>query len=51
MADLEKLALRRDRGYLLRLFLLIGVGILLSVFVFGWLTGTSVTGCMAEKLG
>ena len=51
MADLEKLALRRDRGYLIRLILLIGVGILVSVFVFGWLTGSRVKGCMADRIG
>lgn len=51
MADLEKLALRRDRGYLIRLLLLIGVGVLVSVFVFGWLTGSRVSGCMADHIG
>jgi hypothetical protein len=51
MADLEKLALRRDRGYLLRLLLLLAAGIVCSVFLFGWLTGSSVSGCVAGALG
>jgi hypothetical protein len=51
MADLEKLALRRDRGYLLRLLLLLAAGILCSVFLFGWLTGSGVRGCVAGALG
>jgi hypothetical protein len=51
MADLDKLAIRRDRGYLLRLFASLIVGILVSVFLFGWLTGARFSGCMAQNLG
>jgi hypothetical protein len=51
MADLDKLALRRDRGYLVRLFASLVVGVLLSVFLFGWLTGAGFSGCMAQNLG
>jgi hypothetical protein len=51
MADLEKLAIRRDRGYLVRLVLLLGLAVLISPFVFGWLTGKGVSGCIAETLG
>lgn len=51
MADLEKLALRRDRGYLLRLLLLLAFGLVCSVFLFGWLTGSGVRGCVAGALG
>jgi hypothetical protein len=51
MADLEKLALRRDRGYLVRLVLLLVVGSIAAVFVFAWLTGARVSGCMATTLG
>lgn len=51
MADLEKLALRRDRGYLVRLVLLLVVGLLASVFLFGWLTGSGVHGCIATSIG
>jgi hypothetical protein len=51
MADLDKLAIQRDRGYLLRLVLLLGVGVLISIFVFGWLTGSGVSGCFATTLG
>lgn len=51
MADLEKLALQRDRGYLVRLVLMLLVGLLASVFLFGWLTGSGVHGCVAETIG
>jgi hypothetical protein len=51
MADLEKLAIQRDRGYLLRLLLLLAACALISPFVFGWLTGTGVSGCVAETFG
>jgi hypothetical protein len=51
MADLEKLALRRDRGYLLRLVLALGAACLIAPFLFGWLTGSGVGGCMADGLG
>jgi hypothetical protein len=50
MADLEKLAVRRDRGYLVRLLLLMGVGILISLFLFGWLTGARVSGCVSGTI-
>ena len=51
MADLEELALRRDRGYLVRLVLLLVVGLGFALFVYGWLTGSGVSGCLAEALG
>jgi hypothetical protein len=51
MADLEELALRRDRGYLVRLVLSMLVGLGFSVFIYGWLTGSGVRGCLAESLG
>ena len=50
MADLEKLAVQRDRGFLVRLvlgFVLVGV---LSVFIFRGLTGKQTSGCMADVL-
>jgi hypothetical protein len=47
MADLEELAVKRDRGYLVRLILLLTVGVLVSVFVWRGLTGDHVTGCLA----
>lgn len=50
MADLEKLAVRRDRGYLLRLLLLMGVAVLISLFLFGWLTGARVSGCVSGTI-
>jgi hypothetical protein len=51
MADLEKLAIRRDRGYLVRLVLLLVVGGLVSVFLFAWLTGSKTSGCVASTVG
>jgi hypothetical protein len=51
MADLEKLAVRRDRGYLVRLVLLLVLSLGLSVFVFAWLTGSRVSGCMTNQIG
>jgi hypothetical protein len=51
MADLEKLAIRRDRGYLLRLILLLAVGCLVSIFLFAWLTGSRTSGCVADSVG
>ena len=51
MADLEELALRRDRGYLVRLLLLMVAAMVFALFVYGWLTGSGVSGCLAESLG
>jgi hypothetical protein len=48
MADLEKLAVRRDRGYLVRLVLGLAVAGLVSVFLFRGLTGEHTSGCMAD---
>jgi len=51
MADLEELALRRDRGYLVRLVLLMLGALVFALFVYGWLTGSGVSGCLAGALG
>jgi hypothetical protein len=51
MADLEKLAIRRDRGYLIRLVLSLGVGVVIGAFLFQWLTGADVSGCVARSFG
>ena len=48
MADLEELAFKRDRGYLVRLVLLLALGILVSVFVWRGLTGQGTTSCVAN---
>jgi len=50
MADLEKLAVQRDRGFLVRLVLGLAVAALLSVFIFRALTGKQTSGCMANVL-
>jgi beta-lactam-binding protein with PASTA domain len=51
MVDLEKLALQRDRGYLVRLVVLLVVGVLVSIFLFAWLTGSGTRGCVSESIG
>lgn len=51
MADLEKLAIQRDRGYLVRLILLLGVGVVAALFVFQWLTGAQMSSCVATSIG
>ena len=48
MTDLEKLALQRDRGYLIRLVLLLIASAVAGVLVFKGLTGGRVGGCMAD---
>lgn len=50
MADLEKLAVQRDRGYLVRLVLGLAVAGVVSVFIFRGLTGEQTSGCMADTL-
>jgi hypothetical protein len=51
MADLEELALRRDRGYLVRLLLLMVVAVVFALFMYAWLTGSGVSGCLGGALG
>lgn len=48
MADLEKLAVQRDRGYLVRLVLGLAVAGVLGVFILKGLTGRQTSGCMAN---
>ena len=48
MADLEQLAVKRDRGYLLRLVLMLLLGLGASVFLWQGLTGDRVGGCLAN---
>jgi hypothetical protein len=48
MADLEKLAIKRDRGYLVRLIVLLILGVLVGGFMFSYLTRTNLGSCMAE---
>lgn len=51
MADLEQLALKRDRGFLVRLVLLLVLGLLAGAFVYGQLIGDTATGCLARSIG
>lgn len=48
MADLEKLALKRDRGYLVRLILLLIIGIGFGLFIATYMTGRDVGSCLAD---
>jgi hypothetical protein len=48
MADLEKLAVQRDRGYLVRLVLGLAVAVVVSIFLFRGLTGEQTSGCIAD---
>lgn len=50
MADLEKIAVQRDRGFLVRLVLGLALVGLLSVFIFRGLTGKQTSGCVADAL-
>jgi len=50
MVDLEELAVKRDRGYLVRLVLLLALGIGASAFVWQGLTGDGVSGCLANTM-
>jgi hypothetical protein len=48
MADLEELAVKRDRGYLVRLILMLALGVVVSVFLWAGLTGDRVGTCVAD---
>lgn len=50
MADLEDLALKRDRSYLVRLIAMLLLGVVASIFVARGLIGESITGCIANAL-
>lgn len=50
MADLEQLAVKRDRGFLVRLVLLLCVGLCASVVVFVAVTGKRTSSCVAGAL-
>lgn len=50
MVDLEKLAVKRDRGYLVRLVLLLAAACIVSVFLWRGLTGDTVSGCLAGAM-
>lgn len=50
MTDLEKLAVRRDRGYLVRLVVMLVLGLLASAFLFAALTGEGFGGCAADAV-
>jgi hypothetical protein len=48
MADLEELAIKRDRGSLVRLILSLALGVAASVFIWRGLTGHGTTSCVAN---
>jgi hypothetical protein len=45
MADLEERALRRDKGFVVRLVLGLIAGTVFGLFVYGQLTGERFAGC------
>lgn len=51
MADLEAHAIKRDRGFLVRLAVLLVLGILAGIWIFGYLTSHETAGCAAETFG
>jgi hypothetical protein len=48
VVDLERLAIKRDRKFLVRLVILLALGVGASVLVLGTLTGENVSGCAAR---
>lgn len=50
MVDLEKLAVKRDRGYLVRLIAMLALGLVASAFLWQGLTGDQVSGCLANTM-
>ena len=50
MADLEKMAIKRDRGYLVRLIVSLALGVMASVFIYAGLTGSTVRSCAFDAI-
>lgn len=50
VADLEELAFKRDRGFLVRLFLVLAVGVVLALVLLRVLTGSASKGCAADAV-
>ena len=48
---MEEHAIKRDRGFLVRLVLLLSVAVLLGVILIAGLTSDKVSGCMADGWG
>jgi hypothetical protein len=48
VADLEELALKRDRGYLVRLVAMLILGVGAALYVWRGLTSDSTSGCLAN---
>jgi hypothetical protein len=48
VVDLEQLAIKRDRKFLIRLVILLALGVGASVLVLATLTGDDVSGCVAR---
>ena len=48
MSDLEKDALKRDHGFLVRLVIALVIGVVASLFLFGQLTSDRTTGCATD---
>jgi hypothetical protein len=50
MADLERLAIQRDRKFLVRLIIMLVLGAGVGLLLIGPLTGENVSGCAAKAL-
>jgi hypothetical protein len=50
MADLEEHALKRDKRFLVRLVLMLGVGLIGGLIVSMRLTGDDTAGCAAQAV-
>jgi uncharacterized membrane protein YjdF len=48
VTDLEELALRRDRGYLVRLVLFLVLSLGAGAVIMRWLTGANTIGCATD---
>lgn len=50
MADLEELAVKRDRGYLVRLVVALLLGLVFGAYLWRGLTNDGTKGCVADTI-
>lgn len=51
MADLEKHAIKRDKRFIVRLVLLVGIAFLAGLFIYGKMTSDDFANCAAGSFG
>jgi hypothetical protein len=51
MADLEQHAIKRDKRFLVRLIVGLGIALLAGILVWSWLASEAVGGCAARSFG